>query len=120
MVVMIDETRLSQTLVSCEHHTACGPSLVSPRAKPASTIWQHRSTSPSQRSPSTSRCSNAQDWSREADEPSSVLARSTPAPLVQVADWAEQYRRIWDRRFDRIDEYVRDLQHPHDTKAMTQ
>ena len=40
-----------------------------------------------------------------------------PTPLVQVADWAEQYRHIWDRRFDRIDEYVRDLQHPHDRKG---
>ncbi len=42
-----------------------------------------------------------------------------PAPLVQVADWAEQYRHIWDRRFDRINEYVRDLQQPHDTKGTT-
>ena len=32
------------------------------------------------------------------------------APLVEVADWAEQYRRIWDRRFDRMDDYVRGFQ----------
>ena len=35
-----------------------------------------------------------------------------PAPLVRVADWAEPYRHIWDRRFDRMEEYVRDLQNP--------
>ncbi len=32
------------------------------------------------------------------------------APLAHVADWAEQYRHIWDDRFDRLDEYVRELQ----------
>ena len=34
------------------------------------------------------------------------------ARLAQVADWAEQYRHIWDDRFDRMDAYVRDLQKP--------
>ncbi len=32
------------------------------------------------------------------------------APLAEVADWAEQYRHIWDDRFDRLDDYIRDLQ----------
>lgn len=32
-------------------------------------------------------------------------------PLAQVADWADQYRHIWDDRFDRMDDYVRNLQH---------
>lgn len=31
-------------------------------------------------------------------------------PLAEVADWAEQYRHIWDDRFDRMDNYVRNLQ----------
>jgi len=38
------------------------------------------------------------------------------APLARVADWTEQYRRIWDHRFDRIDDYVRELQTPQDPK----
>ncbi len=38
------------------------------------------------------------------------------APLAQVADWAEQYRHIWDDRFDRMDDYVRDLQQTRNTK----
>ena len=32
------------------------------------------------------------------------------APLAQVADWTEQYRHIWDERFDRMDDYVQHLQ----------
>jgi DNA-binding transcriptional ArsR family regulator len=38
------------------------------------------------------------------------------APLAAVADWAEQYRHIWDDRFDRMDDYVRNLQNTHHTK----
>lgn len=37
-------------------------------------------------------------------------------PLSKVSDWAEQYRHIWDQRFDRLDAYVQELQHPHNTK----
>ena len=32
------------------------------------------------------------------------------ASLARVASWAEQYRHIWDDRFNRMDEYVRTLQ----------
>ncbi|HYN97945.1 MAG TPA: metalloregulator ArsR/SmtB family transcription factor [Pilimelia sp.] len=32
------------------------------------------------------------------------------APLKDVADWAEHYRRFWDPSFDRLDSYLRDLQ----------
>lgn len=31
-------------------------------------------------------------------------------PLAEVAGWADQYRHIWDERFDRMDDYVRHLQ----------
>ena len=30
--------------------------------------------------------------------------------LAEVASWAEQYRHIWDDRFDRMDDYVQKLQ----------
>ncbi|MDW3220038.1 MAG: metalloregulator ArsR/SmtB family transcription factor [Acidimicrobiales bacterium] len=33
------------------------------------------------------------------------------APLAEIASWTEQYRHIWDDRFDRMDDYVRQLQH---------
>ena len=32
------------------------------------------------------------------------------APLRAVVDWAEQYRRHWDERMDRLDAYLRELQ----------
>ena len=35
-----------------------------------------------------------------------------PTAVARVADWAEQYRHIWDDRFDRMDDYVRKLQRP--------
>ena len=33
-----------------------------------------------------------------------------PAPLQEVAAWAEQYRRIWEERFDRLDAYLQETQ----------
>ena len=32
-------------------------------------------------------------------------------PLREVADWVGQYRRHWEESFDRLDAYLRDLQH---------
>jgi DNA-binding transcriptional ArsR family regulator len=31
-------------------------------------------------------------------------------PLKEVADWAERYRRFWDESFDRLDDYLHELQ----------
>jgi len=31
-------------------------------------------------------------------------------PLEEVATWAEQYRPVWESRFDQMDEYVRTVQ----------
>jgi DNA-binding transcriptional ArsR family regulator len=31
-------------------------------------------------------------------------------PLREVDDWVEQYRRHWEESFDRLDEYLRQLQ----------
>jgi DNA-binding transcriptional ArsR family regulator len=31
-------------------------------------------------------------------------------PLREVADWVEHYRRFWEQRFDRLGEYLRELQ----------
>jgi DNA-binding transcriptional ArsR family regulator len=32
------------------------------------------------------------------------------APLAEVADWTEQYRPVWEARFDRMDDYLIQLQ----------
>ncbi|HVP04939.1 MAG TPA: metalloregulator ArsR/SmtB family transcription factor [Dehalococcoidia bacterium] len=37
-------------------------------------------------------------------------SRLQAAPLKEVADWVEKYRRHWEARFDRLDEYLRELQ----------
>ena len=36
--------------------------------------------------------------------------RLTPEPLRDLADWIGQYRRHWEASFDRLDEYLRELQ----------
>ncbi len=34
-------------------------------------------------------------------------------PLKDVAEWVEHYRRFWEERFDRLDDYLRELQKEH-------
>lgn len=36
--------------------------------------------------------------------------RLEAAPLKDVSDWVEEYRRHWEERFDRLDEYLKELQ----------
>src|SRR5215469_8984859 len=33
-----------------------------------------------------------------------------PEALKKVDDWLERYRRLWEERFDRLEEYLRELQ----------
>ena len=35
--------------------------------------------------------------------------RLEPAPLKEVADWAERYRAIWEQRLDRLETYLQEL-----------
>ena len=32
------------------------------------------------------------------------------APLKEVADWADRYRRFWDESFERLDDYLKKMQ----------
>ena len=36
--------------------------------------------------------------------------RLAPAPLRDVAGWVEQYRRHWEESFERLSDYLRELQ----------
>jgi DNA-binding transcriptional ArsR family regulator len=36
--------------------------------------------------------------------------RLVGAPLKHAADWLEEYRRFWEDSFDRLDDYLRELQ----------
>ena len=41
--------------------------------------------------------------------------RIDAAALAEVAGWAEQYRHIWDDRFERMDRYVQNMQNTRPT-----
>ena len=43
--------------------------------------------------------------------------RLEPTPLHDVASWVEQYRRLWEARLERLDQYLRDLQRQEATDA---
>jgi DNA-binding transcriptional ArsR family regulator len=36
--------------------------------------------------------------------------RLEAGPLKDAADWLEHYRRFWEQSFDRLDDYLRELQ----------
>lgn len=36
--------------------------------------------------------------------------RLKAAPLKEVANWVERYRQFWEQSFDRLDDYLRELQ----------
>src|SRR5213593_995895 len=37
-------------------------------------------------------------------------ARLQAGPLKEVVEWAERYRRFWEESYDRLDEYLEELQ----------
>ena len=41
--------------------------------------------------------------------------RIEPTALKEVDDWLERYRRFWEERFDRLDDYLRELQAKEET-----
>ena len=36
--------------------------------------------------------------------------RLEAAPLKDISNWVERYRRFWERSFDRLDAYLREIQ----------
>lgn len=45
------------------------------------------------------------------------IYRLRPEPLLELDSWLESFRRLWEERYDRLDEYLRELQakeHDHD------
>ncbi|TGN09699.1 ArsR/SmtB family transcription factor [Leptospira ilyithenensis] len=37
-------------------------------------------------------------------------ARLEVGPLIEVATWVDKYREFWEKRFDRLEEYLQELQ----------
>jgi len=60
-------------------------------------------------------------------ERSGLIARSRDAqwrpcrleakPMKEAVDWLEHYRRHWEESFDRLDEYLRELQRQEKTET---
>lgn len=42
--------------------------------------------------------------------------RLAAAPLKDASDWLDHYRRFWEESFDRLEEYLRELQKPDKQK----
>jgi DNA-binding transcriptional ArsR family regulator len=40
--------------------------------------------------------------------------RLDPAPLREVAEWTQQYRRLWEERYEHLDAYLRELKEDND------
>lgn len=45
--------------------------------------------------------------------------RLEAAPLKDAADWVEQYRRFWDERLDRLEDYLREVQEEEAKRGRT-
>jgi DNA-binding transcriptional ArsR family regulator len=43
--------------------------------------------------------------------------RLAPKPLKDVSDWVGHYKRFWEESFDRLDDYLRELQADEKGKA---
>jgi predicted transcriptional regulator len=43
-----------------------------------------------------------------------------PNPMQDVAAWVEPYRRFWEERMDRLEDYLRELQHKEQRNDPTQ
>ena len=46
--------------------------------------------------------------------------RLEAAPLKEVASWVEHYRRFWEQRFDRLEDYLRELKENEKKNARKQ
>jgi DNA-binding transcriptional ArsR family regulator len=109
MALMIDEDRLTETFAALANPTrrailarlAIGQANVNELAEPFAmtlpAISKHIKVL--ERAGLVVRGQRAQYW------PCSLEA----APLAEVSSWAEQYRPIWQARFDRMDDYLRQL-----------
>ncbi len=53
---------------------------------------------------------NAWPSSRAAREAQWRPCKLEPQALKSVDEWLERYRRLWEQRFDRLEDYLRELQ----------
>jgi DNA-binding transcriptional ArsR family regulator len=46
--------------------------------------------------------------------------RLEASPLKDVAEWADGYRRFWEQSFDRLGDYLKELQHEEKSRGRKQ
>ncbi len=109
MTIAIDEDRLSDTFAALANSTrramlarlAEGEATVNELAEPFGlklpTISKHIQV--------LERAGLVVQGQRAQYRPCTLDVR----PLHEVSKWAEQYRRIWEARFDRMDDYLNQL-----------
>jgi DNA-binding transcriptional ArsR family regulator len=47
------------------------------------------------------------------------ICKLRPEPLRHLLDWAGSFRRIWDERLDRLDDYLQELQEDPEDERKT-
>src|SRR5918994_6171424 len=110
MVVTIDEDRLSETFAALGNPTrlailarlADGAATVNELAEP----FEMRLPAVSKHIKVLERAGLVVRGQRAQYRPCALDA----APLEAVSTWAEQYRPVWEARFDRMDDYLARIQ----------
>ena len=80
------------------------------RGRPRSRSSLLRSASAFRRSRSTSRSCQRAGLIEQGRQAQWRPCRLKPERLRDVADWVGQYRRHWEESFERLDDYLRELQ----------
>ena len=110
MTSAIDEDRLSETLAALANSTR--RAIVSRLAEGAATVnelaepFEMKLPSISKHIKVLERAGLIVRGHRAQYRPCALNA----APLEELSTWAEQYRPVWEGRFDRLDDYLRRLQ----------
>ncbi len=116
MTIAIDEDRLSETFAALANSTrrailarlAQGAATVNELAEP----FEMRLPAVSKHIKVLERAGLVVRGQRAQYRPCALDA----TPLEAVSTWAEQYRPVWETRFDRMDDYLTQLQGPRRAK----
>ena len=112
MTIAIDEDRLSETFAALANPTR--RAILARLAKGAATVnelaepFEMRLPAVSKHIKVLERAGLVVRGQRAQYRPCALDA----TPLEAVSTWAEQYRPVWEARFDRMDDYLTQLQSP--------
>ena len=90
--------------------TGAPSSKRSARASCGSVSWSMRSASPNPRLRSTSRCSETWAWCGADRVGRNRHYRVNAQALRPIHDWIRSFERRWNKRYDRLDDFLVELQ----------